>query len=57
LRARQRAEAGEDPTAWISSWKQIITLVQDADNIYLDAKQTALSALSLVREASRKQGV
>ena len=57
LRARQRAEAGADPSAWISSWKQINTLVQDADNIYLDAKQTALSALSLVREASRKQGV
>ena len=28
LRARQRAEAGEDPTAWISIWKRNRRLCQ-----------------------------
>lgn len=54
-RARIRACAGEDPTSWLDASAQLQTLVRDADNIYLDARQSALSALNLAREAARKE--
>jgi DNA polymerase-3 subunit delta' len=54
-RARERATAGEDPTSWLDASAQLQSLVRDADNIYLDARQSALSALNLAREAARKE--
>jgi DNA polymerase-3 subunit delta' len=54
-RARTRATAGDDPTSWLDAAAQLQALVRDADNIYLDARQSALSALNLAREAARKE--
>lgn len=54
-RARQVAEAGGDATAWLSAWSDLNRLVREADGLYLDAKQTALSGLALARDASRKE--
>jgi DNA polymerase-3 subunit delta' len=56
-RAKQAAERGEAPDAWLRAWRELNTLVRDADRLYLDAKQTALTALNLIREAARTERV
>jgi len=53
--ARQRAEAGADVTAWLAAWRDLNALVRDANALYLDPKQSALAALSLARDAARKE--
>lgn len=53
--AKQRAAQGEDVTAWLKAWRDLAALVRDADALYLDPKQTALSALGLARGAARKE--
>ena len=55
--ARKAAEAHQDPSAWIKAWKSLSRLVRDADALYLDPRQTALSALSLSRQAARQSRV
>ncbi|WP_203292320.1 DNA polymerase III subunit delta' [Maricaulis parjimensis] len=55
--ARQRAAAGEDVTGWLKAWRDLAALVRDADALYLDPKQTALTALGLARNAARKETV
>lgn len=50
--ARSLAADGEDPTPWLKAWDEVSALVRDADALYLDAKQTALSAIGLIRQAS-----
>ena len=53
--ARRRAGAGEDVTAWLAAWRDLNALVRDANALYLDPKQSALAALSLARDAARKE--
>jgi hypothetical protein len=53
--ARRRAANGEDVTAWLTAWRELGALVRDADALYLDPKQSALAALSLARDAARKE--
>lgn len=53
--ARERAEAGRDPTAWLDSWRDLNALVRDANALYLDPRQTILSALGQVRDVARKE--
>ena len=53
--ARKRAEAGNDVTAWLTAWRDLNALVRDANALYLDPKQSALAALSLARDAARKE--
>lgn len=53
--ARKRAETGADVTAWLAAWRDLNALVRDANALYLDPKQSALAALSLARDAARKE--
>ena len=53
--ARDRAEAGRDATAWLDSWRDLNRLVRDANALYLDPKQTILSALGQVRDVARRE--
>ena len=53
--ARDRAEAGRDATGWLDSWRDLNTLVRDANALYLDPRQTILSALGQVRDVARKE--
>ncbi|RKR02810.1 DNA polymerase III subunit delta' [Maricaulis maris] len=55
VQARDRAEAGRDVTDWLDSWRNLNTLVRDANALYLDPKQTILSALGQVRDVARKE--
>lgn len=55
LQARDRGEAGRDTTAWLDCWRNINTLVRDANGLYLDPKQTILSALGQVRDVARRE--
>lgn len=55
--ARRRAANGEDVTAWLTAWRELGSLVRDAEALYLDPKQSALAALSLARDAARKETV
>lgn len=53
LQARGAADHQRDPAPWITAWSEINTLVRDADALYLDPKQTVLTALSHLRLAAR----
>ena len=53
--ARDRAEAGRDATGWLDNWRDLNTLVRDANALYLDPRQTILSALGQVRDVARKE--
>jgi DNA polymerase-3 subunit delta' len=55
LQARDRGEAGRDTTAWLDCWRNINALVRDANGLYLDPKQTILSALGQVRDVARRE--
>lgn len=55
LRARDVSQSGADATPWLEAWSELNALVREADGLYLDAKQTALSALALARDAGRKE--
>jgi DNA polymerase-3 subunit delta' len=54
-RAKDRAQAGQNPSSWLDAWRDLNILVREANDTYLDPKQTALAALGLVRDASRKE--
>ncbi|MCW5723690.1 MAG: DNA polymerase III subunit delta' [Maricaulaceae bacterium] len=60
LLAARMAEAGKqaagqdaDGGGWAQAWRDLHALVREAEDLYLDPKQTALSALSLIRTAAR----
>jgi len=53
--ARDRAEAGRDAIDWLDNWRDLNTLVRDANALYLDPRQTMLSALVRVRDVARKE--
>ena len=55
--ARQRALHGGDASPWLQAWREVNALVRDSDALYLDAKQSALAALGLVRAAARQEAV
>jgi DNA polymerase-3 subunit delta' len=54
-RAKERAQTGLNPSSWLDAWRDLNVLVREANDTYLDPKQTALAALGLVRDASRKE--
>ncbi len=37
------------------AWRELGSLVRDAEALYLDPKQSALAALSIARAAARKE--
>lgn len=53
--ARALAMAGADASQWLIAWRELGRLVRDADALYLDPKQSALTALSLARNAARQE--
>lgn len=55
LRSRQIALEGGDCEPWIEAWRSLNRLVRESDGLYLDPKQTALAALSLVTQAARAE--
>jgi DNA polymerase-3 subunit delta' len=55
--ARERARANDDVAAWLDAWRELNALVRDTNALYLDPKQSALAALTLARDAARKQTV
>ncbi|WP_300529836.1 DNA polymerase III subunit delta' [Maricaulis sp.] len=54
-RGKQVALAGGNSEPWIDAWRSLSQLVRDSDALYLDPKQTALAALSLVTQAARTE--
>jgi DNA polymerase-3 subunit delta' len=44
---------GRPPEPWLDAWRNIQTLESEAENVYLDAKQTALAAFSQIEAAAR----
>ena len=52
--ARSLAGHGGDSEPWLNAWRDLNRLVRDSDALYLDAKQSALAALGLARDAARK---
>lgn len=53
--AKAGAARGKDVTGYLKAWRELAALVRDADALYLDPKQTALTALALARDAARKE--
>lgn len=54
-RSRAIALEGGNSEPWIEAWRSLNRLVRDSDGLYLDPKQTALAALSLVTQAARAE--
>lgn len=55
--ARNAALEQRDPEPWLKAWRALSRLVRDADALYLDPRQTALSALALARQAAKQSRV
>ena len=51
--AKQAAEQGAAPDPWLEAWKSIQGLAGEAEGLYLDPKQAALSALAEMEQAAR----
>ena len=51
--AKENAENGQAPEAWLDAWKSIQNLETEAEGVYLDAKQAALAAFAHMESAAR----
>jgi len=51
--AKAAVSDGRPPEPWLDAWRNIQTLESEADNVYLDTKQTALAAFSQIETAAR----